>query len=267
MDRRRIVLGVVLVLILAGGATAAIVMSNRSAEAPGQAVDLEAIQAKMDGGDYEGARADLAAVLSEDDAHAEAHFKMGLTLFNLGEYESARTHFNRSLELEPDRAAAVHHNLGVLAYQLGDMEAAMEAFQSALAADPDDADTRYQLGATYLVLAFPMGAASPDPDQLARAQAEFDRALEISPGKPEALIGLANIHMLQNDMDEAIALLEEVVAERPEMREALFALGRSYAAVGETDKAVATLEQFLATDPPTVWADQAEDLLLTLGVE
>jgi tetratricopeptide (TPR) repeat protein len=264
---RRLVLGIVLVLVLAGGVIAAIALSNRPAQVVEEGEGLEAIQAKMDAGNYAAAKADLAAVLAEDDEDAEAHFKMGLALFNLGDYETAKAHFTRSLALEPDRAAAVHHNLGVLAYQLGDMETALAEFQSALDADPEDADTHYQLGATHLVLAFPMGAMEPDPTQLAKAQAEFEHALEVSPGKPEALIGMANIHMLQNDMAAAISLLEDVVAEHPEMREALFALGRSYAAVGETDKAVTTLEQFLATDPPAVWAEQAEELLLTLGAQ
>lgn len=261
--RRRLILGIVIVLVLAGGVVAAVMMSNRPVEMP-EEDSLEAIQRKMDEGDYAGAKADLEAVLAEDEANAEAHFKLGLTSFNLGEYEAAREHFNRSLELEPDRAAAVRHNLGVLAYQLGDMDTALAEFQAALEADPDDADTHYQLGATYLILAYPMGATEPDPDRLAQAEAEFDRALEVSPGKPEALIGLANIYMLQNDMEQAITLLEDVVAERPDMREALFALGRSYAAVGETDKAITTLEQFLETDPPAVWAGQAEELLQTL---
>mgnify|MGYP006292204477 CR=1 FL=1 len=262
--RRRLVLGVVIVLLLAGGVAAAVILSNQSSQTS-NSDDLEAIQAEMDAGDYESAKAQLEAMLAEEEGNAEAHFKLGLVAFNMGSYDEAREHFNRSLELEPDRAAAVHHNLGVLAYQLGNMETALDEFQTALEADPDDADTHYQLGATYLILAFPMGAMEPDAERLAQAQMEFERALEVSPEKPEAMVGLANVYMLRNEMDEAIALLEDVTAARPEMREALFALGRSYATVGETEKAIVTLEQFLETDPPAVWAEQAEDLLQSLS--
>lgn len=262
--RRRLVLGVVIVLLLAGGVAAAVIFSNQSSQTS-DSDDLEAIQAEMDAGDYESAKTQLETILAEDEENAEAHFKLGLVAFNMGNYDEARQHFNRSLELEPDRAAAVHHNLGVLAYQLGNMETALDEFQTALEADPDDADTHYQLGATYLILAFPMGAMEPDAERLAQAQMEFERALEVSPKKPEAMVGLANVYMLRNEMDEAIALLEDVTAARPEMREALFALGRSYATVGETEKAILTLEQFLETDPPAVWAEQAEDLLQSLS--
>ena len=264
--RGRLVLVIVVVLVLVGGVGAAVYFSNRPSDADATAdQDLDAVQAKIDAGDFEAAKVDLEAVLAEDGENAEAHFKLGLIFFNLGDYEVARDHFNTSLSLEPDRAAAVHHNLGVLAYQAGDMDAAIAEFQSALEADPDDADTHYQLGATYLILAFPMGAIEPDAARFQQAEDEFNRALAAEANKPEALVGLANVYMLRNDMEQAISTLERVVEQSPEMREALFALGRAYAAVGNTANAKSTLEQFLDTDPPAVWAEQAEEILLSLG--
>ena len=266
--RGRLVLGIVIALVLVGGVVAAITLSGRSpVSSPDAEPDsaLDAIQAEMDAGQYESARTKLEAMLTQDEQNGEAHFKLGLTQFNLGDLQSAQAHFSRSLELEPDRAAAVHHNLGVLAYQSGDMATALTEFQAALAADPEDADTHYQLGATYLIQAFPVGALEPDATLLQQAEAEFNHALEIVPQKPEALVGLANIDMLRNDMVTAIDRLEQAIEQSPGMREALFALGRSYAATGQQDKAIATLQQFLDTDPPAMWAEQAEQMLADLG--
>lgn len=262
--RGRLVLVIVGVLVLVGGVGAAVFYSNRPS---GVTVDqdLDAIQAKIDAGDFETARTDLEAILAEDAENAEAHFKLGLVLFNSGEFEAARTQFNASLSFDPDRAAAVHHNLGVLAYQVGDMDTATAEFMAALEADPDDADTHYQLGATYLILAFPMGAMEPDAGRLQQAEDEFNRALAVESDKPEALVGLANIHMLRNEMPQAISTLERAIEQSPQMREALFALGRAYAAVGDTANAKTTLDQFLATDPPAVWAEQAEEILQGLA--
>jgi len=262
--RGRLVIIIVVVLVLVGGVGAAIYFSNRPSGETTE-TNLDAIQAKIDAGDFEAAKSELEAVLAEDAENAEAHFKLGLTLFNLGNFQPAEDHFNTSLSLDPERSAAVHHNLGVLAYQLGDMEKAVTEFEAALSADPEDADTHYQLGATYLIQAFPMGAMEPDVERLAQAEDEFNRSLAAEPDKPEALVGLGNIHMLQGDMALAIEMLERAIEQAPEMREALFALGRAYAAVGETAQAKSTLQTFLQTDPPTVWAEQAEELLASLG--
>jgi tetratricopeptide (TPR) repeat protein len=268
MQRGRFVVPIVIVVLMVGAVVAAVYFSRPTADSPaidGAAeADLEGIQAAIDAGNYEEAQADLQAVLEENPDNAEAHFKLGLVHFNMGQYDLAREHFQRSMALDPDRAAAVHHNLGVLAYQLGDMETALQEFQAALEEDPDDSDTHYQLGATYLVQAFPMGAPEPDDALLAKAEAEFERALELAPSKPEALVGLANIQMLQGDMQGAITLLEDAIEQNPTMREALFALGRAYLETGQVGKAKTTLEQFLETNPPQVWAQQARDLLAQL---
>ncbi|MGC9521252.1 MAG: tetratricopeptide repeat protein [Anaerolineae bacterium] len=259
--KKHLLLGIALAMVLIGAVVAVIYLSNRPLPSEEEADAMAAIQAEIDAGNYESARTQLEEVLAEDEGDAEAHFKLGLVYFNLGEYQLAQERFSRSLELEPDRAAAVHHNLGVLAYQTGDMDGALEEFRAALSVDPDDPDTHYQLGATYLLVAFPTGAEEPDMESLASAEAEFERALEVASGKPEALVGLANVYMLRGEMTGAIDLLEQAIEQAPEMREALFALGRAYAAVGERDRAIDTLETFLATDPPAMWAQQAQELL------
>lgn len=263
--RNRLILGILIVVVLAGGVFAVVKLSGKAPVVEDATVDFAAIQSELDAGDFESARTKLEAIIAADETNAEAHFSLGLTLFNLGDYTAAGEHFTRSLQLDPERAAAVHHNLGVLAYQSGDMATAESEFGLALDADPSDADTHYQLGATYLIQAYPMGAVEPDTALLQKAQSEFEHALEIAPDKPEALVGLANIDMLRGEMEQAIGRLERVIAQDPAMREALFALGRSYAAVGRAEEARATLRQFLDTAPPAMWAEQAQQMLAELS--
>jgi tetratricopeptide (TPR) repeat protein len=253
---------IVLIVVVVVALGAAVYLSSQPTKVV--EVDLESIQVSIDTGQYASAKTQLAQILENDDTNAEAHFLMGLTLFNLEEYSGAREQFLRSMELEPDRAAAVHHNLGVLAFQLGEMETALSEFQLALEEDPGDSDSHYQLGATYLILAFPMGAVQPDPDLLQKSEEQFELSLNASPDKPEALVGLANIYMLRNEMSQAIELLEKAVQRQPNMREALFALGRAYAFTGQVSEAKSTLEEFLATNPPAQWKQQAEELLTQL---
>ena len=259
MQKNRLYLIIIIIVIIIAGIGAAIYFTNRPEAL--SVISLESVQQSIDAGQYVDAKDQLTQILAADDDNAEAHFLLGLTLFNLEEYANAKEHFVRSMDLEPDRAAAVHHNLGVLAFQLGDMQTALNEFKLALEEDPGDPDSHYQLGATYLVLAFPMGAVQPDPELLQQSEEQFELSLQASPDKPEALVGLANVYMLENDLSQAIYLLEKAVAAQPGMREALFALGRAYAFSGNVSKAKSTLQTFLETDPPAQWKQQAEELL------
>ncbi|MGC9348291.1 MAG: tetratricopeptide repeat protein [Anaerolineae bacterium] len=267
MKRRLMILGVVAVVVLFGALAAVLTFTGQEADAPASATttELDDIKAQIDAGDYEGAVTELEALLESDPSNAEAHFQLALVYFNLQQFDLAREHFNRSVELEPDRAGAVHHNLGVLAYQIGDLDTALVEFNAALEVDPDDPDTYYQRGATYLVQALPMGATEPDMSFLEKAEGDFNRALEIAPRKPEALVGLANAEMLRGNLDAAAEQLEDAIEQKPDMREALFALGQVYVQLGRNDEAKETLEHFLETDPPNVWAAQARSLLEQLN--
>jgi Flp pilus assembly protein TadD len=219
----------------------------------------------MDAGNYVDAAQKLEEIVDANDENAEAYFLLGVARFNLGEYELARSAFERALELDPERAASVHHNLGALAYQMQDFQTAETEFKAALETDPDDPDTHYQLGATYLVQALPANTMTPDAEMLTRAEEQFEKALDLAPGKGEALVGLGNVYLLDNRVEEAVEVLEQAVDGNPEMGEALFALGRAYTLAGETEEARATLQRFLEGNPPEVWAEQARQILAQLG--
>jgi len=261
-----ITLAMIFVTALISGCGAATPTEEASSEETTlPTADLEAIREKIDAGDYAGVPQALEAIIAQDEEDAEAHFLLGLAYFNVNNYEKAREAFERTLALDPQRAAAVHHNLGALAYQTGDLQTAVDEFNAALTADPDDPDSHYQLGATYLIMALPANSLTPDQSMVVKAQEEFEKALELSPGKPEALVGMGNVHLLQNQVEEAISFLEEAVEQNPEMPEALFALGRTYAASGDVENAKATLQRFLESNPPEVWAQQAQEILTQLG--
>ncbi|MBN1259780.1 MAG: tetratricopeptide repeat protein [Anaerolineae bacterium] len=226
--------------------------------------DLEMIKARLEAGAYSEALDMLEDFVQGDSNNAEAQFLLGLAYFNTGAYEKARQAFENTLELDPTRAGAVHHNLGALAIQMDDLNTAIQEFQAALDVEPDDPDTHYQLGAVYLMLALPANTPIPDETMLAQAQAEFERALEIEPGKPEVLVGIGNIYLLKNQFKEAAEVLQQAVDAAPEMPEALFALGRAHFLAGDQDAARTVLERFLETDPPAVWAQQAQDMIASL---
>lgn len=261
MHKQRLIIVGVVVFVLAAVVIAALSLAPPAAPE----MTLDEIRARMDAGEYAAVREALLAYVAASPNDAEARFRLGLTHFNLNEYDLAREQFTTALALDPERAPAVHHNLGVLNYQVGDFTGAVQEFQAALAQDPDDADTHYQLGATYLVMAIPAIDAPPDFEKLAQAEAEFSQALALAPDKPEALVGLGNIYLLQNDPDAAIEVLGQAVEMAPRLPEALFALGRAYLLNGQLDAARETFQRFLQADPPEMWAQQVEILLSQMG--
>ncbi len=256
---RLLIVGIIVIVVIAG-LYLAIRLSSPSSQKVSE-IDMGVVQTQLDAGQYAAARDALQQAIVADPDNAEAHFLLGLALFNLGEYPTARESFLKALELEPARAPAVHHNLGVLAYQTGEMETAVQEFKSALEADPNDPDSHYQLGATYLQIA----SSTSDLSYLTQAETEFQQVLALAPGKPEALVGLGTLYLSQNKIAEATTLLEQAVQANPQMREALFYLGLAYYSKGDSASAKETLQKFLDTQPPEQWAKEARDILAQLG--
>lgn len=237
-----------------------------------QSEDIEALvssgRAYLESGDYDEAISALETAAEQASESTDAHFMLGQAYNQIGELSKAADEFRKVLELDPDNAAA-HHNLGVTYYQLQDLESAIEQFEKALNSDPDDPDTHYQLGATYLTLALSGSEAlSPaDPELLEQATDEFETALELREGMPEALIGLGNVYLQRGDYETAIEILQEAIASVPDSREAHYALAGALAQSGSVDEACETYRKFLSLDPPANWKAQAEQAMASLGCE
>lgn len=229
---------------------------------------LSSARAYLEAGDYGEAIGTLEAVAEEASNNSDVHFLLGQAYNQSGELTKAADAFQRVLELEPESAAA-HHNLGVTYYQLQDLHSAVDEFEKALDIDPDDPDTHYQLGAAFLTLALSGRdpSAPADPELLDQATAEFEAALQLREGMPEALIGLGNVRLQEGDYDEAVEMLEQAIESVPNSREAHYALAGALAQSGDFEGACRTYDSFLELDPPATWKTQAEQAMMSLGCE
>jgi len=95
-------------------------------------------------GDYEGARRDLEAALSEAPDDLDALREVCRFIFERVGPESAGAHLARLAALDPSDAS-VHHNLGVVLRSTGQAEAAARSFRTSLDLRPDWPATVHQL--------------------------------------------------------------------------------------------------------------------------
>jgi tetratricopeptide (TPR) repeat protein len=255
-------------LLVAVGILVALVGCQGSAELQSADEIIESGRAYLESGEYDKAISELESAVERAAEDSDAHFLLGQAYNQAGQLEKAAEEFRKVLELNPESAAA-HHNLGVTHYQLQDLQSAIDEFEAALQIDPDDPDTHYQLGATYLTLALSGSApaAAVDPELLDQATAEFNIAIELREGMPEALIGLGNVYIQQGDYETAIETLRQAIESVPNSREAYYALAGAYAQSGNIDRACETYKHFLTLDPPANWQAQAEQTMAALACD
>jgi ribosomal protein S12 methylthiotransferase accessory factor len=113
---------------------------NRALELNPETEDLPYIYSFMgeclkDMGHYQEGIRILRLGIEQDDERQDLHNLLGFCHFKLEDYESAVTHFSRSIEVDPSQAIDFA-NLGVNLRKLNRLEEAVHNFKVALAMEP-----------------------------------------------------------------------------------------------------------------------------------
>jgi len=103
---------------------------------------------------------------------AEAHHKLGQSLFGLGQYEQAKAELLQSLAIRPN-TPEILNNLGTTQLKLGDKEGALASFEKAVTLRPNYAIARFNL------------AELLEPTNPKRALSEYETYLVLVEGIPE----------------------------------------------------------------------------------
>ena len=128
---------------------------------------------------------------------------------------------------DPDKVVALMHEGNAL-ISAGRPDAALARYNEALefAEDGEDSEVFFNMGIAYKA-----------KGELAKAAAEYERALELTPQYAEALNNLGNIRKDQKMYDEAIAHLESSIKVFPGNPKTHNNLGTVYAMKGDVNKA------------------------------
>ena len=76
----------------------------------------------------------------------EAHFNLGITLYELGLNHEAIESYNKTLIINPDYADA-YNNIGIILEELGRTDEAFYSYVYALAIDPENTEFHRNLAA------------------------------------------------------------------------------------------------------------------------
>lgn len=177
--------------------------------------------------------------LDRNPRDAAAHLGLGTVLLESRNPVAAELHLRRAVELSPKTAAA-WMNYGTCLMKLGREREAVTAFQQALEREPDDPRLGINLGQAWL--------GSGDPRA---AENCFKTVLKFHPNYPAAIEGLADVQRSLDHDEEAVPLYEQALQFDP-AGHAYKGLANALWEQGDVDRAVAVLRDGIAQHPNDV---------------
>ncbi len=169
------------------------------------------------------AAGELLQALSLDSRYVPAHLNLALVWSALGLHDEALLNASEAQRLEPGNVRALCLR-GWLLMAVDELEDAEGDFAAALSVQEDCAEALTNRG----VIAWRRGEASAADEWL-------ERALQVAPNQPAAVLNAALAHIASGRASEAGRMLTRISARASEMRPLSFALGLAQfqAALGE----------------------------------
>jgi len=183
-----------------------------------------------------------------------------------------------TLQTEGQTEEAVAHLEGVIAdvgpgpyvlVTLGDLNRQLHRYDEAAAAYSQRLSSDIRDGYQDWYVYYVRGISYERLGQWDKADADFRRALELQPSHPQIMnyLGYSLVERREN-LDQALALIEEAVSLRPDSGYIVDSLGWVYYRLGRFEDAVAPMEEaaeLLATDP--IVNDHLGDVYWKVGRE
>lgn len=185
---------------------------------------------------YETARAQMKAwneIVREMFEKAPASFRvnqLSAEIFEIqGKYTEAIGEYRKAIEKAPG-TLNLHYRLArallMESHEPTALEAARKEFEAELVLNPNDAVAHYQIAQILEA-----------QQKSTEALPSLERAVQLDPEFPEALIALGRARLAANRHDEAIALLEKAARLAPQSESAHYALMLAYRNAGRREDA------------------------------
>jgi protein O-mannosyl-transferase len=182
-----------------------------------------------------------------------AHDTLGEYLASQGQIEEAATHFRAALAIRPDDLPG-NLNLGAYEHGHGNLPAAIERYQMV---------AQHAADVSLRAIAYGnLGSAYRQMGDLTKAKQCFNTALQLSPDRPMAMIGLGLIAERNGDPSEAVRQYSRAMAVQP-TDVGFLLLAHALQQEGRSDEAKAILERVAHSSPDLPEAQRTADALLS----
>jgi pentatricopeptide repeat protein len=195
------------------------------------------------------AREAALEALELDDGSAQAHLALAaIKTYHDWDWGGAEREFLRALELNPNLVEA-HAHYGWYLHLFNRNEEALAELRKAQELDP--LTPIYTAWVAWLCL---------NLGDLENAAMEADKALDIDPNQPDALLVLSSVHAGSGEFEEAIAIGQRLAAVNLDWR---FVLAQAYARAGRTDEALQLVTDMEREDYPKfgIWISGIQTVL------
>jgi predicted TPR repeat methyltransferase len=176
-------------------------------------------------------------VLEAAPDHADALHFSGVLAHQQARSEQAVALIERSLELEPERADW-HSNLGIVRQDRVELDDAVAAYRRAIALEPRHANAHNNLGVVLRA-----------KGEAVEAEAAYRDAIRIDPEHSDAYHNLGVLLNGQKRSHEAAICFSKVITLRPTHPDARRLLALAHCTLGDVDKAIEVFEEWLAEEP------------------
>jgi Tfp pilus assembly protein PilF len=137
------------------------------------------------------------------------------------------------------------HNMdGARLFQQGNYQVALQRFQQAVAASPQNPDAYYNLASTL----HRVGVQSNNNQMLKQAEDIYNQCLDLNDNHVDCRRGLAVLLVETGREESAFKLMNNWVAQRPNLADARIELARLYEEFGDLENAKLNLNQAVLVD-------------------
>jgi len=212
---------------------------GENAEDPGRLI-ANAKQ-ERDKGNHRAAIIHLKNLQQKFPEHAEAHYLLGATYNDMGNFTSAQWEFRRALKLHYDQTKVIPA-LGKSLLMSGDFQKVLDEVRL-----EGDAGNQAQAEVLTLRALALMGLGRSDD-----GRELFDEALAKQPELPDALLGQARIAASEKKLDEAARLIERALASAQENGDAWLMKGELSRIMADRKGAIAAYQKILELNPRNI---------------